>query len=88
MVCLAFGPSLRQFSYTLWWLLVPFLLMLKRRAVRRPVLDLSDPLFITSLLLKLVLSVALTQGSVPVALREGAKYPYVPLHVSPTRGSS
>ena len=49
MVCLAFGPSLRQFSYTLWWLLVPFLLMLKR-----PVLDLSDPLFIASLLLKLV----------------------------------
>ena len=46
-------------------------------------LDLSDPLFITSLLLKLVLSVALTQGSVPVALREGAKYPYVEICAAP-----
>ena len=51
MVCLAFGPSLRQFSYTLWWLLVPFLLMLKRRAVRK---TRARSLFITSLLLKLV----------------------------------
>ena len=37
----------------------------------------SDALIVCSLLLLLILLVALTEGSIPVTLREGAEHPYV-----------
>ena len=40
-------------------------------------LHFSDALVIRSLLLLLILFVTLTEGSIPVTLREGSVYPYV-----------